>query len=402
MKIIAKLKEVFQSLGRKHYKISKIGYNVDFVEHEFNNALFLSQGEKKKIKGTLFHHLSIHISGIRRIDAITYIINVILQFGLIIIGNLNLTQDSIYFNSNHWGKIVIWYMIIIMYFSIIIFTYYYNYSYFLGEKFNNKTDVLTPLLFLINVFSCFIATGKIFFIYRYHVNSIALLILLYFLLNISLLFILLTLEAFCSQIIRTWLYPQISSTVFILFYSLFYLDELKNYPLDSRVKKYTIIYLESAAKSLKESIYHSNETTNLAFNSWLNEYAEKVANTIREKKKGVIIDNKAISEAQKYLSKVLFYYLTGQWGKIANSKNINVAQEKGSKNIVLQILKNLAIGIIPAISIFIFNYFIKLPEEIQGYIFWGGFIWLLINLLQIIDPTIGEKVKATKDIMGIL
>jgi hypothetical protein len=183
------------------------------------------------------------------------------------------------------------------------------------------------------------------------------------------------------------------------------LNEIEGYPeliSDLKFKKTAIIWLDYVAQAVSRDIPRLLKTIDGEFNISIRVNCQHIANSIKDKKLWVLTPKDDTAQyLAKYLSNFLFHFIKGDWDTLERLEAPKLTlYEKWTKR-YLPVLRPVILIGIPIIAYWTLKAYNLTSEPWAGTVISYIILWIIINIIWLIDPTAKEKVGSFKDAAGL-
>jgi hypothetical protein len=171
---------------------------------------------------------------------------------------------------------------------------------------------------------------------------------------------------------------------------------------DLEFKKIAITWLDYVAQSVGEDIPKLIKTMDGEFNNSIKLNYQNIANSIKDKKLLILMPREDTAQClANYLANFLFHFIKGDWDLLERSDTQELTlYEKWTKR-YLPLLRPLIFIGIPLIAFWGLKLSNLTNEPWAGTVFSYIILWIIINIIWLIDPTAKEKMGSFKDATGL-
>ncbi len=183
------------------------------------------------------------------------------------------------------------------------------------------------------------------------------------------------------------------------------LDEIKLHPeflSDLKLKIMVLTRLDYVADAVGRNIPNLLKTRNSEFNSSIKVTSQNIANSIRDRKLWVLTPKDDTAQyLANYLANFLFHFIKGDWDTLERLETPELTlYEKWTKRYLPLLRPIIFIGV-PIIAFWGLKLSNLTNEPWAGTVFSYIILWIIINIIWLIDPTAKEKMGSFKDATGL-
>lgn len=183
------------------------------------------------------------------------------------------------------------------------------------------------------------------------------------------------------------------------------LDKIEKHPellSDLEFKKMAITRLDYIADAIGKNIPDLLKTKNSEFNNSIKVTSQNIANSVRAKKFWVLTPKEDTAHyLAKYLANFLFHFAKGDWDTLERLEAPELTLSERWAKRYLPVIRPIILIVVPIIAYWVLKAYDLTSEPWAGTVISYIILWIIINIIWLIDPTAKEKVGSFKDAAGL-
>ncbi|MBI5953695.1 MAG: hypothetical protein HY865_18735 [Chloroflexi bacterium] len=167
-------------------------------------------------------------------------------------------------------------------------------------------------------------------------------------------------------------------------------------------KKYILNTLDEIGSATSKDLPKTLQTAHTATNIWTSQTYEQIAASFYSLQKWVITPKKDTREFLiSRIAKDLTLTALGNWDQLEKNEPSKVSRTQRIHQIA-NIFRTLLIAVLPLSVLYVIQISIDLQGDLLNYSKIGGFIWAVVTLLNLLDPSLNKKIVLIKDLFGLI